>query len=749
MSRQDSQTLANLGTQPLPTSLDPYGQLIKMLMPRALSIGVYDRDAHPLWLSDGCDGADLTGPVEDMLSRSAPAPEGGLLQTWDGDQPTYVFLLHGADSAALGAVAVACRESAGATPRPFSLVHGLLRPALQVLERELISQYSIDGLQKSLQIRERDLDLVLGATGTHAQGDSDDLAHVVQNCVQHLGCTLAALLIPDKNIAICRTVTGSPAGADVLTKTHRHLLAWAQVQRRTMAINAAPAGSPFGAVPYKILSCPILHAAQRVVGILVLFKPRQEADFELREVRLAEVLGRRVANLLQIAYDPATGLLTRPAFEKRALSLLAGEDAGKASHCVVYLDLDRLHVINENHGMHVGDDVIVRVGDVIRQRITGRMLASRISGDRFAIFLPDAELPVAERLAEALCAGFAQLDCIADGRKVDVSGSFGVARITFTRHPLSHGLAAAEVACKAAKDRGRNRVEVYQDADHSIIRRFQDVTLVGTLREALASDRFRLDAQPIIRLVGGRHERRYELLLRMIDANGEPVAPDKFLSAAERYQLAPSIDRWVVRHVLASLAQHAERLKSDNAHFAINISGQSIGDEDFPAFLEAELRANPDVAGLLSFELTETAAVTNIVRAEALMRRLQDLGHEVALDDFGRGLSSLSYLKTLPVSCLKIDGAFIRDVATNQRSQAMVSAIVQLSRAIGLATTAECVESEAICATVRDLGVDFGQGFSLGRPEPLESVLLAREEASVSAAAEGKVLTLPRSRRAV
>jgi Amt family ammonium transporter len=500
-------------------------------------------------------------------------------------------------------------------------------------------------------------------------------------------------------------------------------------------------------VQYKILSCPVVHAAQRVVGILALFKPRKSEDFELREVRLVELLGRRVANVLQIIYDPATGLLTRPAFEKRAMAMLAGA-AEDASHCVVYLDLDRLHVVNENYGMHVGDDVISRVAEAIRRHVTSRMLAARIAGDRFAMFLPDADLEAAEALAESLCRAFGELDCIADGRKVDVSGSFGVARITFTKHPLSHGLAAAEVACKAAKDRGRGRVEVYQDADHSIIRRYQDVTLVGILREALATNRFKLEAQPIIRLGAGPAGPRFELLLRMIDAAGEPVAPDKFFSAAERYQLAPAIDRWVVRHTLAKLAPHADRLRALEAHFAINISGQSIGDDEFPAFLENELRSNPAVAPLLSFELTETAAVTNIVRAEALMRRLKDLGHDVALDDFGRGLSSLSYLKTLPVSCLKIDGAFIRDVAANQRSQAMVSAIVQLSRAMGLSTTAECVESPAIRDCVRGLGVDFGQGFSLGRPQPLDDALAGLPDPEEALIAD--VVAMPaKSRRAI
>jgi EAL domain-containing protein (putative c-di-GMP-specific phosphodiesterase class I) len=266
-------------------------------------------------------------------------------------------------------------------------------------------------------------------------------------------------------------------------------------------------------------------------------------------------------------------------------------------------------------------------------------------------------------------------------------------------------------------------VESYQEADRSIVRRYEDVTIVGTLREAIANDRFRMEAQPIVELSGKGPPRRFELLLRMIDAAGESVAPDKFLSAAERYQLATDIDRWVVQYALEILSSAAPSLEQLGAHFAINISGQSLGDEDFPAFLEAKLREYALPPALLSFEITETAAVANIVRAEMLIRRLQDLGHSIALDDFGRGLSSLTYLKSLSVSDLKIDGELIRDLPGNVRSQAMVTAIVQLAHAMKLRTTAECVESEAIMAAAAKLGVTYGQGFAIGRPRPLELVL--------------------------
>jgi diguanylate cyclase (GGDEF)-like protein len=614
-------------------------------------------------------------------------------------------------------------------------VHALLRPALECLERELASQSSIDDLQRSLLVRDRDLELLLGAAQDEAaNGDAtDDFARLVQGCVDHLGCSVGALLIPDKNIAVCRTGNGTAprAGAEVLTRTHRQLIGWTQLHRQTMTANRPIPTGPFANLPYKVLACPVMHGAQRVLGALVLFKPMQGSDFDLRQVRIVELLARRVGYILLNAYDPSTGLLTRPAFEKRAESVLTPDALRADNNCVIYIDIDRLHVLNENIGMHVGDDVIVRVADVIRRNLSPRMLAARISGDRFAVFMPEATVTMAQDVAERLRSGFEQQSFVRERHTVDISASFGVALVAAGEHPLSHGLASAEIACKAAKDRGRNRVEVYAEGDQSIVRRYTDLTLIGTVRSALLDQRFRMEAQVIVPLNGAPPTPKYELLLRMTDESGTSVPPDKFLSAAERYQLAPAIDRWVVRRVLEMLLPHAQTLLEQKACFAVNISGQSLGDQEFAVFIDSALRDSKLPLSLLSFEVTETAAVANIVRAEALIRRLRELGCAVALDDFGRGLSSLTYLKTLPVTHLKIDGTFVRDVVADEQSQAMLSAIVQLARAMKLKTIAECVESDAICAVTRSLGVDYGQGFSLGRPIPLEKVLAGLVAATI------------------
>jgi diguanylate cyclase (GGDEF)-like protein len=782
----------------LTTSLDPYGQLVKMLMPRALCITIYDRNGMPLWLSDGCEGPDLLQLVEEALNSersSEPDPEErhGFARSWDGDT-AYVFILRDGEIL-LGAVALSCRDSTSGS-RPFSLLFGLLRPAIQVLSRELANQYNLGDSQKSPIVKDSELNLLL-ETGASADGnDSDDFHPLVENCVTHLECAFGALLIPDKKITVCHSASAANRHADtqMLERTQRHLFAWAQVQRRTLSLNKAPPNSPLGSLPYKILACPVRLGNEPVTGILALFRPIAAADFDTRQVRVIELMARRIAQVLQNSYDVATGLLTRTAFEQRARATLAAA-AVKGRQCVAYADVDRLHVVNDNYGMHVGDEALHQIAAVIRNGLPPMVTGARVSGDRFALFFADAAADAAERVLQKLCGSIAALDFRHEGKSIALSMSFGVAVVPDTKLPLSHALATAEAACKVAKNRSRaaalnavaqapvvtahvDRQDTRSNDDTDIaaftafaalqtepdpelapdhldtpmhvtvpvaepvsvspiaaapvaatqapvliVRTADDLVIAGNLREAIANDRFRMEAQPIIQLGLGGPARRFELLLRMIDASGESIAPGKFLSAAERCEVATGIDHWVVQYALEILSSAAPALQRLGAHFTINLSGQSVGDEHFPAFLEAKLREYELPPSLLSFEITETAAVANIVRAETLIRRLQTLGHDIALDDFGRGLSSLTYLKSLPVTDLKIDGELVRELVGNPRAQETVTAIVQLAQSMNLRTTAESVESEAILEAVGQLGLDYGQGFAIGRPKALEVVL--------------------------
>lgn len=703
-------------------SLDPYGHLLRMLMPRAVGIGFYDADGKPMWVADGYEGPDPLPLVRAALSDVPPATTAridGFSQDHEG-APAYVFRLRDSDGAVVAVATLLTRDNEN---HPYSFVQHLVQPALECLQRELEARNSLGALSRDLRARDDDLDLLLRITPDEVDGalPGDELGTLVQASVDHLGCALGALVVPERNVAICRAPAGQKPPVEILTRIHRHLLNWAQLQRRNLTINRVRA-RPVELPPFKILSTPIRHASGRVVGFLALFREPEGDDFEPRSERLVELLARKITTILQNNFDALTALLTRPAFETQVRALIATRQQ-KVADSVLYLDVDRLHVVNDNFGLHVGDELLARIAELLRRKPRPGALVARIAGDRFGVFLPDCTLDFAQQIADMIRRQCADLSGSRGDGMMQVSVSIGVAELPETQNALAHGLANAEIACKAAKDRGRDRVELFQDADQSIMRRHSDVLVVKRLHEALEEDRFVLYAQPILPLGPDHTEPRFELLLRMLAPDGEVLPPEKFLSAAERYQMLPVIDRWVVGHALAALRPHASLLRGRGLSFSINVSGPSLAAEDFLEFLEGSIRSSGLPPEALCFELTETAAISNLTRADRLMQRIRLLGCSFALDDFGTGLSSLAYLKALPVSVLKIDGSFVRDAGINQRTESMVRAIAQLAHTMGMETVAEYVETDELRTRMAGLGVDFGQGFAIGRPVPLEEVL--------------------------
>jgi diguanylate cyclase (GGDEF)-like protein len=422
------------------------------------------------------------------------------------------------------------------------------------------------------------------------------------------------------------------------------------------------------------------------------------------------------------SFDSLTGLYTRPAFETRVRLEVASAESS-CTWASLYINVDQLHVINDNFGMKVGDGVLGQLGELLRTRLPPRSFAARISGDRFALLVP-GHLDDAERFGESLREAAEQLGTVHGNSRLRVSISVGVAVLDSREGELMHSLAAAETACKAAKDRGRNRVEVYRSNDVSLVRRFADINIAGRLHDAISSGRLRLDAQLILPF--GRDSGltpHYELLVRMIDEDGTAAGPDSFMSAAMRYQLMPSIDRWVIEAAIERLKAHAANFSGVPLCFAINFSGQSLNDESFEGFLIERIASSGLPPELFCFELTENATIASVARATALMGKLRALGCGIALDDFGTGFSSLSYLRQLPVTMLKIDGSFVRDVVSDPRAESMVRAIAQLARTMSLTTVAEYVETESIRARVATLGVDYGQGYAISKPLPLDELL--------------------------
>jgi len=716
-------------------SFEPYAQLVISQLPRAASVTLFDSKGELRWSNDPTTGPDLVTLVEETLAAAGRAPDSaGELRMLDAGLPVYLFWLRCDAGRPIAILAIGCR-AAETEARSFALVHALLRPALECLRRDLLARAAIFDLGHRVDSLDKDLELLLADPAAKAESDGDDsdeLRGILQQANEYLRCAMSALFVPEKGIVLIRSTSGKPPDSQLVTRTHRQLLSMAQIRREPVIINQMAAGNA-AAVPYRILSCPLKHASGRATGVLALFRDESADEFVDRDARLGDVLARKAASVIESSFDAMSGLYTRQAFEQRVRAAVT-EPNRAAAWSALYIDSDQLHVINDNFGMHVGDGIISQIGELLRRRLPRSAFAARISGDRFAVLLPTA-LEDAAQFAESLREGAEQLGTLRGDTRLHVSISIGVAPFEREARELMHSLAAAETACKAAKDRGRNRVAVYEPNDASIVRRFTDINIASRVREAIEADRLRFDAQLILPFGSFEHTRpHYELLLRMIEEDGKTVGPDRFLSAANRYQLMPTIDRWVVQKAIALLKPHAALLAARPCVFAINFSGQSLNDDTFGDFLLEQIESSGLNPAIFCFELTENATVASISRAEVLMRRLRRLGSGVALDDFGTGLSSLSYLRQLPVTMLKIDGSFVRDILKDARAESMVRAIAQLARSMGIGTVAEYVETEEIRARVASLGVDYGQGFAIGQPAPFVDLLAVELPLLASAA---------------
>src|ERR1700733_4822154 len=494
-----------------------------MLMPSLRGVVVHDGYSNLVWSSDDSDLSDepevINDTIANALSDRGEFP--GAAKTLDADRVVYSFAIRGEHIELLGIVSLVVRlAGTKIEPRPLPAVRQLVQAALECMRRELALRAKISSTERALRpklgsserdlnVKERDLELMMEISSNQTAGsDADEFSQILKTGLDRMGCALAALWVPDKNVSVSMTRSGTPMSTDALQRAQLHLTAWMQMQQRTIVINHISKVATDVAAPYKILACPIRHTSGRVMGVLALFNPPSAQDFDLQQTRVAEMLAKRSTNIIQAQYDTSTGLMTRQAFERHVGNLLAGGMAAGA-HIILYLDIDRLHVINETFGMHVGDDVIVSVADRMAKTLPAEALSARISGDRLAALIPNSSMESAAAIAEQIRAAAEGIVPRAGQGAFEVSVCLGVAPIGRSDNPLAHALATAEIACKAAKDRGRNRVEIFQDSDQSIIRRHTDILVIGKLREALGNDSFRLDAQPILPLRGNYGRARF------------------------------------------------------------------------------------------------------------------------------------------------------------------------------------------------------------------------------------------------
>jgi diguanylate cyclase (GGDEF)-like protein/PAS domain S-box-containing protein len=432
------------------------------------------------------------------------------------------------------------------------------------------------------------------------------------------------------------------------------------------------------------------------------------------DVSESRELNRRLS--YHASHDVLTGLVNRREFESRLERALKSAKARETSYAVCYIDLDQFKIINDTCGHSAGDALLGQVGALLKSKIRWRDTLARLGGDEFGLLLESCSLDEALRTAESLREAVRNFRFVWEERTFRLGASIGVVPIAAENEDVASILSAADSACAAAKEAGRNRVHSFEENDIDLMRRRREMQWAARINNALEESRFELFRQTILPLQRQDTGAHYELLLRMRDENGKIVSPDNFIAAAERYGITPNIDRWVIENAfrwLVSEADERERL----ALCSINLSGQSLGDDKFLPFVIDQFHRSGIDATKICFEITETAAVASFSQANRFIQALKELGCKFALDDFGTGLSSFGYLKHFPVDFLKIDGSFVKEILHDPIDREMVRSINEIGHLTGKQTIAEFAENQEIIQMLRGLGVDYAQGYGVSQPQ--------------------------------
>ena len=423
----------------------------------------------------------------------------------------------------------------------------------------------------------------------------------------------------------------------------------------------------------------------------------------------------------QASHDALTGLYNRRKFESHLQEVLVNTEYEDGHHVLLYLDLDQFKIVNDTCGHIAGDELLQQLPLVFNKVLRSGDVVARLGGDEFGVLLENCSLDKSIVIADKIRQHVKDFRFVWGEKSFEIGVSIGIVAIDSEHIDMTHIFSSADIACYAAKDAGRNRVHVYEESDEAVSKRHGEMHWTARITQAMEEDRFVLYKQNIVNIEADKLE-HVEVLIRMVGEDGSIILPGAFLPAAERYNLMATIDRWVISHVFELIGANADREVDDPLKMvAINLSGDSLSDDGLLEFIYSEKDKYQVLLERVCFEITETVAISNLSHAVCFMEALKQHGCKFALDDFGSGLSSFAYLKSLPVHYLKIDGSFVRDIGKDEIDRAMVKSIQQVAEAMNLMTVAEWVEDAQTLDILKELGVDCAQGNYLMAAQPIIS----------------------------
>ena len=601
-----------------------------------------------------------------------------------------------------------------------------LRHIATCLTEDYNQTETLTGMADELSVRYEELNLLYGIDDIESFYKNNDeeksLKQIVQNCVDYLNIDYAAIYIPEHDFFSYQlSPTTSLANEKYLEEVIRqHLYGYITISPETLVINRNNDIDWTDAnlhIPNKIIAAPILQANQTSCGLLVLINSLESLDFSNSDRKLTEVLAAEGSKLIQARRDPTTGQLNRRGFTERLEKTLT-ERQTDVNDCLLVIDLDQFKVVNDSAGQKGGDQLLRQITALILKNLKKSDVLSRLGSDEFAIILRQCSLVHATEIAERIRLVIKQFRFLYQEKMFDLSACLGVVELNAEIKDFSQALGAADLACSVAKEQGKNRVHIYKSSDEMLLKHENEMQWISRINQALEEDLFQIYRQKIELLDGDpAREEHYEILIRLKESNGEVLSPFHFIPTAERFNLMPKIDRWVIKTTLKRMVEEFVKYPDSKLVCSINLSGQSFSEEGFISYIKEQINKFAIPANRVCLEMTETAAVSNLTQAVKFMEELKAFGCHFSLDDFGSGMSSFTYLKNLPVDYLKIDGYFVKTLIENKIDKAMVNAIHQIGNVMGLKTIAEFVENDEIMNELKKMGIDYGQGYGIHKPE--------------------------------
>ncbi|MDH3762680.1 MAG: EAL domain-containing protein [Gammaproteobacteria bacterium] len=714
---------------------DNFLTLIKDYCPRVRGLLVFDSELDFVWQDDSVRlDAKRVQPLLQVLK--------------DGDTDDEIIDVDGAGFAELVklknehgemglALCLSLEPGQDAVPEPvaqqkaFGLLGELLLADYQQSLALASKEDELNFMTDELTRRYEELNLIYKAEdqAMNIYHGRELLRQLVMNTSRFLNVDIIYLYIGGKNIAMHKFRGDNPVfQSDSLFNTLRESIQpLLEVDKTALVINHIEDAIHLGIendMPFKVVASPVVNIENEVIGLLAIASQNFAVDFSNSDRNLLDVMSKKASKIAQSHFDPLTGLENSNSFELILKDLMKQSWGLDVQHAIANIDIDRMAVINDISGRDAGDLLIKRVGKTLAGMVRSRDVVARLGSDKFGILLENCDLPTARSVMKKIAHAVSAIDLEWEGESHEVSLSIGIAPVNAQAQSVASLLNAAETARNVGKERGRNSIHVLDLEDSDLLQRKEQIRWVGRIQSALRDDKFMLYAQLIQPLKPATAKPHYEILVRMKDDDGSPIAPGKFLPAAESFYLMSNIDHWVINQAFSELA-HFNRQTKQGCQISINLSGQSINDPTgLAAFIENKLEQYGLDASDICFEITESAAIANIDDAASFIKQLHALGCEFSLDDFGTGLSSFAYLKNLKVDYLKIDGGFVRDILKDAVSESMVGAINQVGQAMQLKTVAEFVENDAIRQKLTNIGVDFGQGYAIDKPSPFSEIHL-------------------------